>query len=205
MNTQNEIYICSDLHFGHEKLYSKLYVRPEDFQVQILRNFMAIPWQPGDVLINCGDLALYKTGEAHSHTLHDALAILGVNQLLTLGNHDPASIFRAVRMGTDVAVEQFVIKYGGIRWVFSHEPVDVPEGSINVHGHFHEYNGHRGKINPDGSATSIVDKEGTTQHFRGLHILISSELMDYRPIPLNRLMSLKWTPAWKEGRFERHE
>jgi calcineurin-like phosphoesterase family protein len=78
--------------------------------------------------------------------------------------------------------------------LFTHEPViglHLPDGiDYNIHGHLHDLDGHRGPIERDGH-----------------HILISIELMQYKPISLERLLEIGSTPKWfpEENRFWRAE
>lgn len=185
-NPGNEVYCGSDLHFGHDKLI-ELAPRPVDFEQRIFRNYMQVPWKPGDTLINCGDMALYPRGHKLAEEFNQSLKTLGVHLVLVKGNHDPKSIFRCQRLGFDVALDAMRLVFHGKDLYFTHEPAGVLGNTINIHGHLHDLDGHRGSLARDGK-----------------HILLSSELMDYRPISLTRLLQIG-TPRWVNGKFERAE
>jgi calcineurin-like phosphoesterase family protein len=202
LSNGNDIWIGSDLHFGHHQLVG-IAGRPEDFIDRIFNNYLNTPWKSGDTLILLGDFALYPKGQQDGGEFMESIKDRGVHRLLVKGNHDPKSMWRCQRMGFDIALDAARITFGGRDWYFTHEPVGVLGSTINVHGHLHELDGHRGKLNPDESVT-VLNKDGTYTTFGGKHILISSELMDYRPIKLDRLLSIGHTPVWRKGRFERY-
>jgi len=167
---------------GHDKLV-ELAPRPADFEQQIFRNYTQVPWKPGDTLIITGDMALYPRGHKLAEELNGALRTLGVHLVLIKGNHDPKSIFRCQKMGFDVAMDAMRLTFHGKNLYFTHEPIGMLGNTINIHGHLHSLDSHRGTFDRDGR-----------------HILLSSELMDYRPIALTRLLQIG-TPKWEGGRF----
>lgn len=181
-----EIFVCSDWHLGHEKIATLTY-RPPNFAELIFDHLKAAGFQEGDVLLNLGDVSLYDEGEAWLKRIMAWLGSRGVHRVLCKGNHDPKRLTRLLRMGWSWVCDSTSLAAYGKRFLFTHVPVETPfEEDYNVHGHLHELEGHRGGLIRDGK-----------------HILISSEMMRYRPIPLSTLAALGETPAYVLGKFVR--
>jgi calcineurin-like phosphoesterase family protein len=183
-----DIYVSSDWHLGHDKLV-ELEHRPANFAESIRTGLQIL--RSGDQLINLGDVCLYRSGEDLARQFLSDLRSRFVSTLLVLGNHDNPSIAWSLKLGWDAVVKLAVLDYRGRTLTFSHEPLpsgvlDALGAHFNVHGHLHTPYGHRGNLIEDGR-----------------HILISAELMQYRPLTLDRLLRLGRTPVWETGKFVR--
>lgn len=177
----SRIFVSSDWHFGHEKLWN--FGRPRNFDERICEAH-ATALVGGDTLINCGDFAIGRSGENRCAALLSGLRVKGVHLIGVRGNHDPDTVTRCQRMGWDFVADLFRFTYCGKHLMFTHEPWDIGSGiDLNIHGHLHDLDGHRGSLVRDGR-----------------HVLISSELCDYRPVPLDQALRLG-TPRWQKGRF----
>lgn len=188
MSDERKLFTAADWHFGHYKLVELGY-RPPNFEDWLWQHYVVdSSMQSGDVLINCGDVAMYAQGLQSARNLLQALKIRGVTTVCTLGNHDTGSFTRMQRLGFDFACDRLQLTYMGKVLLFSHEPHTLlfpyeDYIDLNIHGHLHSLKSHRGDFMDDGR-----------------HALISSELCDYRPVPVEQV--LRWgTPKWEGGRF----
>lgn len=159
--------------------------RPADFERRIMERHTAV-LRPSDALIVLGDNALGKTGEEMLGEFVRGLADSGSYLFSVRGNHDQESMGRRLFEGWGFVGDSLTLKMFGKRILFTHEPVqDLFGADLNIHGHLHSIDGHRGKLINDGS-----------------HALYSSELCDYRPVPLE-FMASGATPKWENGRMVR--
>lgn len=188
MKKLQRLFVTSDWHFGHEKMV-ELTHRPADFEDRILGHHLDM-LRYGDTLINCGDVALGGPGTEAATRLLAGLKSVGVSLVCVRGNHDPSGGFCKLQsMGFDFVCDSIGMRYMGRQLLFTHVPAtDMAGVDINVHGHLHHLDGHRGSLIQDGK-----------------HILISSELCDYRPVPMDLVLKLGGSPQWVGGRFVRAE
>lgn len=178
------IFVCSDWHLGHETLVT-LGHRPKDFERLIIENLDLTEMEPGDILLNLGDVYLHPAGEAMTEAALKRLKERGVQRILVAGNHDSTRFWRLMRMGWSWVCDSTTIHLHGKRFLFTHAPVEVPfDEDLNVHGHLHQVAGHRGGL--------IRDRK---------HVLISMELLRYRPVPLETVARLGQTPVYAVGKF----
>lgn len=177
------VYVCSDWHLGHRKL-AELGYRPGNFEDLILERHRDPSMASGDVLLNLGDVYLYPAGEQKARSLLEWYRQRGISTILVEGNHDSSRFSRAMKLGWSWACQRTTIEYGGRRILFTHAPETEFDEDLNVHGHLHTADGHRGGLMRDGR-----------------HALISMELLDYRPVKLEELVRLAETPVWSGGRF----
>lgn len=177
------IYLCSDWHLGHDKLV-ELAHRPHHFNDLIDKGLREQPWERGDTLLNLGDVYLGREGDGLARIITMWLYDIGVNTVLVQGNHDSKRLNRLLGMGWSWVCESTTLTYHGKRLLLTHEAVETFDGDLNIHGHLHQIDGHRGGLIRDGR-----------------HILLSCELMDYRPITLDRLLDIGATPKWENGKF----
>ena len=181
--SDHNIYVCSDWHIGHETVVA-LGHRPVNFEDLLFDGLRAANMRPGDVLLNLGDVYLYE-GEERVKEMLAWAKFNGISTVLTPGNHDSNRFGRLMRMGWSWVCDKISLTYHGKKFLFTHEPVETPfEENFNVHGHLHQVDGHRGGLIRDGK-----------------HILISMEMLRYRPIPLEVVARLKETPMYVLGKF----
>src|SRR6185369_2323132 len=172
------IYVTGDWHLGHDKIV-ELAHRPTDHETQIAKNHVLLP--TGSTLIHLGDVALGKNGFQMAEDVLLGLRKAGINLVACRGNHDD-SYAKLLRMGFHFAALHYVLPYQNRELLFSHEPVSTIRSAsvLNVHGHLHSIDGHRGSLLED-----------------GCHSLISMELLEYRPIRLDTLLKIGATPKYE--------
>lgn len=177
------IFVSGDWHFGHKKMVEAEH-RPEDFEKRIIQRHREA-LQNGDFLIVLGDNALGKEGTEMLVEFLWSLRSGGISLATVRGNHDPDSISKGMSHGWGFVADTFTFRMFGKMILFTHEPAVDLEGiaDLNIHGHLHNIDGHRGQLIQD-----------------GLHVLYSSELCDYRPVPLEFMATGK-TPKWEKGRM----
>jgi calcineurin-like phosphoesterase family protein len=180
------LYLSGDWHYGHDKMVQGMANRPPDYEERLDASHRALV--KDDTLICLGDVALYKRGHQRAEALLAELKAKGVGLICTLGNHDPATVTRMIQMGWHMAMDRMSLTFHGKHLVLSHEPIPMLGNQTNIHGHLHSLDGHRGGLIRDGK-----------------HILISMELLDYRPVPLSTVVSLNASPKYEDGRFVRAE
>ena len=145
-----KIFITSDLHLFHKNII-KYVNRPFDFSPEgcskmnetLLKNFDELPedcliWNLGDVILNRNVLQ-----EKTSAVIWRMKQNRKMN--LILGNHDKQCkkdkaetfIDYFTKSGFDMVFNKPIIFNN--KYIFSHEPVFIPQGSnfINIHGHTH--------------------------------------------------------------------
>jgi calcineurin-like phosphoesterase family protein len=168
---------------GH-KAVVELGHRPTNYEDLIFDNIRAAGLEEGDVLLNLGDVYLYE-GEPLVKEILTWVKSRGASSVLVPGNHDSSKFGKLMRMGWSWVCDRMSLKYHGKNFLFTHVPVETPfEEDLNVHGHLHQVDGHRGGLIRDGK-----------------HVLISMELLKYRPIPLEVVAQLSETPLYVLGRF----
>ncbi len=163
------IWIITDTHWNHDNIivYEN---RPTDYKERSIANWKAMVGQD-DTVIHLGDVIFKRAYE-----LKDILASLPGVKILTVGNHDKRTGTNSwfLRMGFN-----YVCKSHSLRNViFSHKPLDLAEYpgiEYNIHGHFHT-NSHNPADYP------YYDEKR--------HICVSIERLDYKPVPLEELLSL---------------
>jgi calcineurin-like phosphoesterase family protein len=128
----NNYWITSDLHLGHDAVFEFEPWRTS-FE-KMLKPFKHIP--PDDIIINLGDIGFYN----HEYWITEYVKCNKAKKVLTLGNHDRHSYNWFYKYGFDFVCERFSLNIYGHKILFSHVPVEVPEGCINIFGHLHTIN-----------------------------------------------------------------
>lgn len=144
MKITPQIFLTSDTHFGHTKLWETWGHRPKDFEETIVENWNSVVGKH-DTVLHLGDLTLANKEKTMSWTNR-----LRGRKYLILGNHDNSSVSWYRDCGFEVIPASFQ-KFGQkddsyMKVLFTHEPtLDLPEGWFNIHGHLHGDN-HRNII-----------------------------------------------------------
>ena len=153
-------YLLADSHFHHKNV-EQFCGRPSDFEERISKNIKHIV-RPQDEIIFLGDV-IFGNREQLKKILND----LPGRKILTKGNHDRHSDTWYYNAGFDFVCDRIVIK----NVVLSHFPVNIEEGQINIHGHFHNV--------PSSRWEPYLVERLTDNHY-----LCSLEIADYQPILL---------------------
>lgn len=168
------IWLISDTHFYHKSIIKYCH-RPEDYSERLQKGFTLIN-KEDDILIHLGDVSLGHDEEAHEKYI---IPIKCRKKWLIRGNHDRHSDGWYLRHGWDFVSMTMCNTYFGKRILFSHRPLSVPEGTINVHGHLH---------NLERKILESYPDEFLGQQDR--HILVSPEMTDYKPVLLDTLIKI---------------
>jgi len=153
-------YLLPDAHYYHKNI-EQFTGRPPDFINRINTNIKHIV-RPQDEIIFLGDVIFGNKAQ-----LKRILDDLPGRKILTKGNHDRHSDTWYYNAGFSFVCDRIVIK----KYVLSHFPVNIEEGQINIHGHFHNV--------PQSRWEPYLVKRLTDSHY-----LCSIELADYQPILL---------------------
>lgn len=161
-------WVTTDWHLSHDMLVHNG-CRPLSFERQIRKNHVKMV-QPGDTLINLGDLAFYRPGEDMVKEILDRMP--DVCHVLVLGNHDKKSRSWYQAQGYHVVCES--IQIGKV--FYSHKPANkIPSGCVvNVHGHFHD----------------MGDRLNECPWYdRSKYHLVSLEETGYKPVNVNSILA----------------
>lgn len=123
-------YVITDTHFGHNKLI-KEGQRPIDCEYKMLKSLGQC--ENEDVLLCLGDVSFYNNEFWHS----EIMRVCQAKKILILGNHDKKSIEWYYKHGWDAVCSEFHMKRYGLKMVFTHYPIEVPQDLVNIHGHLH--------------------------------------------------------------------
>lgn len=153
-NNGGKIYFWSDQHFYHERVIEHA-SRPFDNVAQMnktmLSNYFSIV-KDEDIVIFGGDVG-FGTVDAVKQLLQH----LPGKKILVLGNHDfdqkyvykDYDIFDIVTMAF-VYQENIEGLENPVNILVTHYPIDnhwLPENTLNIHGHIHQYNADKKNIN----------------------------------------------------------
>lgn len=164
-------YVISDLHLDHGNIIdycNRPFDSVEKMNEQLVANWNEVI-DPGDEVLFGGDLTI----SSNLGTLLDWLEQLNGELIYLIGNHDGCVIDTL----DDVHFfEHYQFEYKGMRFYGVHNPENAPQNFSGwvIHGHHH--NNWPDKfpfVNP--------------QHRR---INISVELIDYRPLPMDQLLTI---------------
>ena len=173
------IYLIADTHFDHYNII-RYCSRPENHE-EIQKEKILKTLKQEDILIHLGDVGWRK--ESIHHLWFKQLVC---RKWLVKGNHDSHSVEWYLQYW-DFACHQFEFKHEGQKIIFSHRPKEVPEDTINIHGHLHnipcEY-----WVKDDHPAPTMRN------------ILISPERLNYNPISLPAALKLPRTDRYYEGK-----
>lgn len=168
------IWITTDTHFGHDKLFEEFNSRPPDFSERIWRALQHT-LQPDDTLIHLGDICIGSDAEHHAHYIQ---SLECHRKILVKGNHDKKSNQWYLEHGWDFVCQTFSDRYYGVKVLFSHVPIARTDyHDVCIHGHFHNTD-HR-KHEP--YFTAIYDES--------YHKLLALETNDYKPWSLQHILS----------------
>ncbi len=162
---KSTVWITTDTHFNHEKMYKEWGIRPADFEDKIFKGLMRIPKE--DVLIHLGDVCIGNDELMHQRYIMP----LQCKKWLVLGNHDHKSNSWYLNHGWDFVGHHVIDKYFGKKILFSHIPALLGTAEYNVHGHLHNM-GHR-------TEEAMHD---------GRHLLRSLEIQGYEPMTLEHFL-----------------
>lgn len=135
----SNIWLCSDLHFGHKNIqrFRGGIQSEEDNRQLICYDWKQLVGKKDDVYV-LGDAAFTMD------TLHEFGSLPGYRKFLVRGNHDC--------LDTSVYLKYFTQVYGLLKYKefwLSHAPIHPDElrGKVNLHGHVH-YESIRKPFNP---------------------------------------------------------
>ncbi|MGN1327083.1 MAG: hypothetical protein ACI4VQ_03290 [Clostridia bacterium] len=185
------IYIISDTHFSHKNIIE--YCNRPYADTNIMNKDIVEKWNsivsPEDVVLHLGDV-----GFGLVEQLKPLIEGLNGHKILLKGNHDmKRGINSWTNIGFDIVykckelhLDNFLkdietIYTGNITLyserfndiIFSHCPRQVEDNILNIHGHIHN-------VPLD---TSLYNPEN--------HFCASIEMIDYKPIPLSKILELK--------------
>ena len=161
------VLVTSDLHLGHENVieYAHRPFRDVDTMDDILWDNLTAASAPDKVLVVVGDMAMR---EGLNAVTWQQIRDLDYRQRhLVIGNHDLTGAGQLRAQGFD-HVWSLMVSGGEPPLIWTHYPLnEVPDGTINIHGHVHD------------------DPPRRTPH-----INVSVEQLDYAPVPLTALRAL---------------
>lgn len=161
-----DIFLISDMHLFHRNI-AEYANRPYGWQDRIINNWNQIV-KPNDTVLHLGDFT-FGNKEMTANIVEQL-----PGKIYNLkGNHDRRGIKWFDNVGVTLIKKPFIVDCPdeSIRFYFSHRPQsDVPPGTVSIAGHTHE----KGKF--------------VSESKNGIHINVSVEQIDYRPIRLSSLM-----------------
>ncbi|MFN2190710.1 MAG: metallophosphoesterase [Candidatus Promineifilaceae bacterium] len=168
MKITTNIFLTSDTHFGHDKIWQEWGYREEYFELEIIKAWNETVTQE-DTVLHLGDLTITGLEATREWTEQ-----LNGNKYLIRGNHDykPEAWYQDLGFQPiPDAYKRFGYRDGTFMPIlFTHEPVlDLPEGWFNIHGHLHG-DMHRG-----------IE---TTDH----HFDVGVDVTGYKPVRLSEIL-----------------
>lgn len=167
-NPGQNIWVWSDLHFGHNniiKFSDRPYRDTVEMDEELIDNFNRLVG-PDDVSIWVGDVSF----RGYTETAKILYRLPGY-KILIAGNHDMEKKKGVRKMPFDEVHIVYNLQIGETKVAFTHYPMDnLPIDWVNVHGHIHK-NKHFNEV------------ETTT------HINVNCEFQDYRPIPFQQIIN----------------
>lgn len=160
------IWLLTDTHFNHNTIR---HIRDERFEDKIVSGVKSRVAK-NDIFIHLGDIG---ARQQHYVAMLQHLKEVQAKTILIRGNHDTKHPQLRLLDEWGVVVDGLRIKKYGFDFWLSHEPILIPEGVVNVHGH-HHLGTHR---DPEWRTIEQVDNKGT-------HVLLSLEIQGYAPIKL---------------------
>jgi len=141
MKIRPNIWLTSDFHFGHSKMWNHWKHREEGFEEDLIEAWNSVVGKK-DIVLHLGDLTL-----ANKEKTKDWTSKLKGKKYLILGNHDGHSVGWYADVGFTVIPDAYQVFRSwdeNMKVLFTHEPViPLPVGWFNIHGHLHGDN-HRG-------------------------------------------------------------
>lgn len=175
MKPEFNIYVVSDLHFGHGKIIvhaNRPFSNQDEMDTKLIANWNRTV-RPQDMVIVVGDF-IWTGGS--SIKIKDYLKQLNGRIILVLGNHDKKSYNFYMNAGIQFVCDRFVWEFNGKRILFIHDTGHVSDEErmkypYVIHGHNHQNK-------------PLVRKEGNTYF-----INVSVENIKYTPLNLITLLS----------------
>ena len=161
------VLIFSDLHLGHENIidYCERPFLDVDDMNDTLWDHLIAALTPDQVLVVVGDMAMRQA--INAGTWQQIRDLDCRQRHLVIGNHDLTGAGQLRAQGFD-RVWSLMVSGGEPPLIWTHYPLnEVPDGTINIHGHVHD------------------DPPRRTPH-----INVSVEQLDYAPVPLTALRAL---------------
>lgn len=178
-----KIYFISDTHFNHKNIIK--YCNRPFKDIEEMNSALIENWNKTitdyDIVFHLGDVALTNESE-----IKEIIPKLKGKKILIRGNHDKKSkeFFRSV--GFEIIPDN-PLKLDKEKLILSHKPLadtEIPEGYINVHGHIHNNPLH--KINPTTNEMEYPEE----LYSEKLHINVSADVIDFKPISLEEMRDL---------------
>lgn len=160
-------YVISDTHFNHKKLI-KENIRVFDYEDRIIKSLNNI--RDNDIFIHLGDITI-----GHGIDFNHILSFYKFKKYLVRGNHDDNSIKWYYEQGWDFVADSFSLNIYGKELLFTHKPIRINEGQINIHGHVH-------------SPWREKDYEGFEYHTN--HINVTPEVIGYNVVSLKSILGI---------------
>lgn len=167
-NSENiyDIFLISDMHLFHRNIIEYA-GRPDYWQEMLIRNWNQVVTKD-DIVLHLGDLTFGN--KEMTKKVIDQLP----GRIFNLkGNHDRKGVKWFDDVGVTLIKNPFIVDCpeDGIKFYFSHRPqCDVPPYTVSIAGHVHE------------KGDFIYESK------KRVHINVSVEKTDYRPIRLSSLM-----------------
>lgn len=172
------IYFISDTHFNHKNII-KYCNRPFD-NVEQMNETLVKNWNDiiseEDIVYHLGDFAL-----GSKEFIQKILNKLKGKKYLIRGNHDKWSARIYEDFGFNV-LKNAPIKLDEYKLMLSHIPIpdtQIPKGFINLHGHIHNK-----------KLYECIEKYEPSKYSLEKHINISCDVIDFKPISLDRIRNL---------------
>ena len=164
---KSKVFLIADTHFNHKKIID--YCKRPFISTEDMNNVLIDNWNKkvstDDLIIHVGDFGLGSFEELK--VIFDRLN--GIKYLV-MGNHDLIGGCKFYKKLGFERVYKKQFQFG--KYIFSHKPVKVEDGYINIYGHIHN---------------SPIPKEFNDSK----HICISVERINYSPIELEELLEDK--------------
>lgn len=186
-NPGQNIWVWSDLHFGHTniiKFSDRPYANAQEMDEKLMLNFNTLV-KPDDISIWVGDVSFRGPFETNK-IIHR----LNGYKILIVGNHDFEKKKGVRKMPFDEVHIVYNLTVGETKVAFTHYPMDnLPDGWVNVHGHVHVAGHH-------------ADEVQSTSHFN-----VNCEFHDYKPINLDTVVKkvVELDALYREGKGKRTE
>ncbi len=177
-------YFISDTHFNHKNIIK--YCNRPFKDIEEMNKVLIDNWNNTvteyDTVFHLGDVALTRESD-----MQKIIPKLNGTKFLIKGNHDTKSLEFLKNAGFTVLTKT-PVKLKEEKLILSHIPLadkEIPEGYINVHGHIHNNPLHR--INP----TTNEMEYPKELYSEKLHINISADVIDFKPISLKEILECK--------------
>jgi len=183
MNNIKKIFLISDTHFGHQNMIEYC-GRPVSFEDRLWAGLEQI--DANDILIHLGDICIGKDAE-----VHQKISKYKFKKILVKGNHDHKNNNWYTSHGWDFVCDNFMWTLHEKNIIFSHKPMKINDdkNTINIHGHLHNA---LPKLLKNSFKWIGIEKPDhyNIDMITDRHKLIACELLDYKPILLEKAINL---------------